>query len=215
MKETFIFENIAESEIEVEKIGKEIEEIGDQVDVIIEEAETHIKERLERGETESSVISLRPSGSTHSEYELQQQSELQAANKRFLTLQEEEKQKEGEFNRTAAEFELAKQRTDEARKIACIIDVRSHNATPKTVQDSDETCSPSQLPQLNVPKPSTPLNEMHPNQFPTQLTLNPSALPPAETHPIHFPPQEASYPGAPPPSRDTPYPLPTTLILIP
>ena len=95
LKETFIFENIAESEIEVEKIGKEIEEIGNQVDVIIEEAETHIKERLERGETESSVISLRPSGSTHSEYELQQQSELQAANKRVLTLQEEEKTKGG------------------------------------------------------------------------------------------------------------------------
>lgn len=75
LKETFIFENIAESEIEVEKIGKEIEEIGNQADVIIEEAETNIKERLERGETESSVISLRPSGSTHSEYELQQQSE--------------------------------------------------------------------------------------------------------------------------------------------
>ena len=88
--------NIAESKIEVEKIGKEIEEIGNQVDVIIEEAETHIKERLERGERESSVISLRPSGSTHSEYELQQQSELQAANKRVLTLQKEEKQKEEE-----------------------------------------------------------------------------------------------------------------------
>ena len=222
LKETFIFENIAESEIEVEKIGDEIEEIGDQVDVIIKEAETHIKERLERGETESSVISLRPSGSTHSEYELQQQSELQAANKRVLTLQEEEKQKEGEFNRTTAEFELAKQRTDEARKISCIIDVRSHNATPKTVHDSDETCSPSQLPQLHVPNPSTPLNEMDPNQFPTQLTLNPSAPPsrdtpyplpttgsliprcpfPAETHPIHFPPQQASYRGGSP--ADTP-----------
>ena len=115
----FIFESISESETEVEKIEKEADEIGNQVDAIVEAAETHLKERLEGGELES----VAPSSLTHSEYELQQQLELQATNKRVLTLQEEEKQKEEEFNRTAAELELAKQRTDEARKIACIIDV--------------------------------------------------------------------------------------------
>ncbi|CAB4012063.1 Hypothetical predicted protein [Paramuricea clavata] len=142
LKEMFIFESIPESETEVEKIEREIDEIGNQVDVIIEAAETHLKERLEGGELES----IAPSGSTHSEYEIQQ-SEIEAANKRVLTLQTEENQKEEELQRKAVELELAKQRTDEARKIVCIIDARSHNTTPKPAHDSDETCSHSQLPQ--------------------------------------------------------------------
>ena len=150
LKEMFIFESIPESETEVEKIERETDEIGNQVDVIIEAAETHLRERLEGGELES----IAPSGSTHSEYEMQQ-SEIEAANKRVLTLQAEENQKEEELHRKAVELELAKQRTDEARKIVCIIDARSHNTTPKTAHDSDETCSHSQLPQ-QVPGPSTP-----------------------------------------------------------
>ena len=187
LKEMFIFESIPESETEVEKIERETDEIGNQVDVIIEAAETHLRERLEGGELES----IAPSGSTHSEYEIQQ-SEIEAANKRVLTLQAEENQKEEELHRKAVELELAKQRTDEARKIVCIIDARSHNTTPKTAHDSDETCSHSQLPQ-QVPGPSTPLNEMDANQFPP--TLYPST-PPPETHPGHLQPQQTLYPSA-------------------
>jgi hypothetical protein len=137
--------------------------------------------------------SIAPSGSTHSEYEIQQ-SEIEAANKRVLTLQAEENQKEEELHRKAVELELAKQRTDEACKIVCNIDARSHSTTPKTAHDSDETCSHSQLPQ-QVPVPSTPLNEMDPNQFPPQQTLDPST-PPPETHPNHLQTLDAS---APPP----------------
>ncbi|CAB3981026.1 Hypothetical predicted protein [Paramuricea clavata] len=190
LKEMFIFESIPESETEVEQIEREIDEIGNQVDVIIEAAETHLKERLEGGELES----IAPSGSTHSEYEIQQ-SETEAANKRVLTLQAEENQKEEELQRKAVELELAKQRTDEARKIVCIIDARYHNTTPKTAHDSDETCSHSQLPQ-QVPGPSTPLNEMDPNQLQPQQTLDPSA-PPPETHLSHLQPQQVPGPSTP------------------
>ena len=201
LNKMFIFESIPESETEVEKIERETDEIGNQVDVIIEAAETHLRERLEGGELES----IAPSGSTHSEYEIQQ-SEIEAANKRVLTLQAEENQKEEELHRKAVELELAKQRTDEARKIVCIIDARSHNTIPKTAHDSDETCSHSQLPQ-QVPShlqpqqtlyPSTPPPETHPGHLQPQQTLYPST-PPPETHPGHLQPQQTLYPSTPPP----------------
>ncbi len=126
MKETFIFENILASEVEVGKIDKEMEEIENQADAIIEKAETHLTERREGGELESVALSGVP-GSTHSEDELQQQSGIMEANKRVLELQAEEKQKEEELYKKAAELELAKQRTDEVRKILSIIDTRSHS----------------------------------------------------------------------------------------
>ena len=84
LKGIFIFENIVESEAEVEKISKEIEEISTQVDTTIEEAESHVKERLEGGEPESSVASSTTSSSTHLEYESQELSDIEEAKKRAL-----------------------------------------------------------------------------------------------------------------------------------
>ena len=81
LKGIFIFENIVESEAEVEKISKEIEEIGTQVDITIEEAEPHVKEILEGGEPESSVASSKPSISTHLEYESQKLSDTEEEKK--------------------------------------------------------------------------------------------------------------------------------------
>ncbi|CAB4029317.1 Hypothetical predicted protein, partial [Paramuricea clavata] len=137
-------------------------------------AETHLKERLEGGEFES----IAPSGSTHSEYEIQQ-SEIEAANKRVLTLQAEENQKEEELNRKAAELdhEFAKQKTDEARPSSLLNEMDRNQLTPKQTLD-----------------PSAPPPETHPSHLQTQ-TLD-SCTPPPETHPGHLQPPQTPYPSA-------------------
>lgn len=73
---------------EVGRLDKEIEEIGEQVDVIIEAAETHLRDRIEPGESESKDRSedwgksTKGYGSLQSEYEYQQQSDTDEANRR-------------------------------------------------------------------------------------------------------------------------------------
>ncbi len=112
------------------------------------------------------------------------------ANKRVLELQAEEKHKEEELYKKAAELKLAKQRTDEAREIVSIIDTRFHS----TMHDSDERHSLSQLPQQTI-EPSAPQGQTHLSQFHPQQTLDPSA-PQDTTHPSHILSQRALDPRA-------------------
>ncbi|CAB3994403.1 Hypothetical predicted protein, partial [Paramuricea clavata] len=197
LKEMFIFESIPESETEVEKIEREIDEIGNQVDVIIEAAETHLKERLEGGELES----IAPSGSTHSEYEIQQ-SEIEAANKRVLTLQAEENQKEEELHRKAVDLNL--QNKEQTRHVpgpsTPLNEMDSNQFTPQQTLDPSapppET-HPSHL-QTQILDPSAPPPETHLSHLQPQQTLYPST-PPPETHPGHLQPQQTKYPSTPPP----------------
>ena len=93
-----------------------------------------------------------------------------------MELEAEELQREKELCKKTAKLELAKQRTDEARKVFSITDIRSHNSTPKTMHDSDETCPPSQL-QQQVSGPKTDLQgETDPTNLQTQQTFVPAPL---------------------------------------
>ncbi len=148
LKELTILENIEQSDSDIEKIENELEEIGVLTDSIIEAAESHIKQRLQNGELESilqshsdtnSVVELE---SSNSEFEQPQQSELSEANNRATKLHEEEIMKEKEVNQKVEELALARQRTQEACKIASIIDARSH--THCTTSQSCEKGPPGQ-----------------------------------------------------------------------
>ena len=171
LKELYIFHNEEESEVEVGKLDKEIEEIGEQVDNIMETADIHLRDRLEQGEIESLARSVdwdestKSRGSLQSEYEYQQQSDIDVANRRMTILQEEERKKEEEIDQKRAELELAKQRAAEASKIASIINARSHISSPsKTVNEYVETSSPSILQQA----PDPTINPLYPSQLPQQ-----------------------------------------------
>jgi hypothetical protein len=184
LKELYIFDNEEENEVEVGKLDKEIEEIGEQVDNIIETADIHLRDRLEQGEIESLARSVdwdestKSRGSLQSEYEYQQQSDIDEPNRRIMELQEEERKKEEELHQKRAELELAKQRTTEASKIASIINTRSQISSPsKNLNQSVETFTTSILQQVpdatNPPYPSELLQQApDPTDSPPQLDKN-------------------------------------------
>ena len=153
LKELAILENIEQSDSEVEQIENELEEIGVLTDSIIEAAESHIKQRLQNGElesilqTHSDTNSVVESQFSNPDFEQPHHSELSEANNRVTELHEEEIMKEKEVNQKVEELALARQRTQDARKIASIIDARSQ--THSTTSQSCENDSPRQTsPQL-------------------------------------------------------------------
>ena len=160
LKELTILENIEQSDSDIEKIENELGEIGVLTDSIVEAAESRIKQRLQNGELESilqshsDTNSVVESQSSNSEFEQPQQSELSEANNRATKLHEEEIMKEKEVNQKVEELALARQRTQEARKIASIIDARSH--THCTTSQSCEKGSPGQT----SPQPLNSINQL-------------------------------------------------------
>ena len=158
-------ENNEETNTVIETLDKELEDIGDSVDVIIATADKHLEERLNAGETESVLISVKshegvevpsevpsklpsevpskvpskllsevPSKvpSTVPSYVEQKQTEAKDVHDRLQKME-----KEQQMRKLAAEHELTKQRTDEARKIAEINKSRAENAERLLIEDCD------------------------------------------------------------------------------
>ena len=128
----------------IQTLDNELCDIGMQVDLSIETATMHLKERLEMGEAESESPSLKSAyiddksskASASSSVVEKRRVEARQANERLLQMQQEQKRQEDEFRKRAAELELAKQRTEEARKIAALNQARANAAQKDTGFDA-------------------------------------------------------------------------------
>ena len=130
LKEVYALNEIAEADTIIESLDKEADEIVASVDEIIEKAEKHVQERLDKGEEESVSLSNKSQAnddnvSLASSYVKQKQLEAKQASERLAQVEEEQKQKELELERITAEVQLAKQRAEEARKVAALNQLRA------------------------------------------------------------------------------------------
>jgi transcription initiation factor IIF auxiliary subunit len=112
---------------------EEADEIVVSVDAIIENAEKHVQDRLDKAEEESVMLSNKSQVnddevSLASSYVKQKQLEAKQASERLAQVEEEQKQKELELERITAELQLTKQRTEEARKVAALNQLRANTA---------------------------------------------------------------------------------------
>ena len=94
-------------------------------DEIIENAEIYVQQRLGKGEEESVLLSNKShinddKVSLASSNVKQKQLEAKQASERLAQVEEEQKQKKLELKRLTAELQLAKQRAEEARKVAVL-----------------------------------------------------------------------------------------------
>jgi hypothetical protein len=141
-------ENNKETNTVIETLDKELDDIGYSVDVLIATADKHLEERLNTGETESVLMSVKshegveknsllsklpsevPSKvpSTKPSHVEQKQTEAKDAHDRLQKMEKEQQEKEQQVRKLAAELELTKQRTDKARKVAEINKSRAENA---------------------------------------------------------------------------------------
>ena len=133
LKEVYALNEIEDAETIIEVLDKEADEIVASVDEIIENAEKHVQERLDKGEEESVVLSNKSQAnddkvSLASPYVKQKQLEAKQASERLAQVEEEQKQKELELERITAEVQLAKQRAEEARKVAALNQLRADAA---------------------------------------------------------------------------------------
>ena len=102
-------------------------------DEIIENAKRHIQERLHKGEEESVLLSNKlhvndNKVSLASSNVKQKQLEAKQASERLAQVEEAQKQKELELERLTAELQLAKQRAEEAQKVAALNQERGNAA---------------------------------------------------------------------------------------
>ena len=125
LKEVYALNEIEDADTIIEALDKEADEIMASVDEILENAEKHVQERLDQGEEESVLLSNKShvnddKVSLASSYLKQKQLEAKQAGERLAQVEEEQKQKELELAKITAELELAKQRAEEARKVAAL-----------------------------------------------------------------------------------------------
>ena len=153
LKEVYALNEIEDADTIIEALDKEADEIMASVDKIIENAEKHVQERLDQGEEESVLLSNKSpvnddKVSLASSYVKQKQLEAKQAGERLAQVEEEQKQKELELAKITAEVELAKQRAEEARKVAALNQQRADAAERESgVHDKDGislsiSCSP-------------------------------------------------------------------------
>lgn len=133
LKEVYAMNEIEDADTIIEALDKEADEIVASVDAIIENAEKHVQDRLDKGEEESVMLSNKSQVnddevSLASSYVKQKQLEAKQASERLAQVEEEQKQKELELERITAELQLTKQRTEEARKVAALNQLRANTA---------------------------------------------------------------------------------------
>ena len=133
LKEVYALNEIEDAETIIEVLDTEADEIVASVDEIIENAEKHVQERLDKGEEESVMLSNKSQAnddkvSLTSPYVKQKQLEAKQASERLAQVEGEQKQKELELKRITAEVQLAKQRAEEARKVAALNQLRADAA---------------------------------------------------------------------------------------
>lgn len=133
LKEVYAMNEIEDADTIIEALDKEADEIVVSVDAIIENAEKHVQDRLDKGEEESVMLSNKSQVnddevSLASSYVKQKQLEAKQASERLAQVEEEQKQKELELERITAELQLTKQRTEEARKVAALNQLRANTA---------------------------------------------------------------------------------------
>ena len=85
-------------------------------------------ERLDKGEEESVLLSNKSHVNLASSNVKQKQLEAKQASQRHAQVEEEQKQKELELERITAELQLAKERAEEARKVAVLNQQRANAA---------------------------------------------------------------------------------------
>ena len=135
MKE--IYAVSAENEENIEALDNEVDDIGGSTDSIIQTAERHLAERLAAGEMES-IISLQwPQSSVQLSAKSdkildvqQKQDDAKEASKRLENMEEEQ-------SKLVAKLQLAKQRTEDARKVANLNKLRAEEAERALAEDSN------------------------------------------------------------------------------
>ena len=133
LKEVYALNGIEDADTIIEALDKEADGIMASVDEIIENAEKHVQDRLDQGEEESVFLSNKSyvnddKASLASSFVKQKQLEAKQASERLAQVEEEQKQKELELAKITAEFQLAKQRAEEARKVAALNQQRADAA---------------------------------------------------------------------------------------
>lgn len=129
-------------------------EIGNSVDIILIPAEKHVNDRLESGEIESVLISVKshesmgnaPTPSKISSTKVspkitaqveQKQLEAKEASERLQEMEKGQQQKEKQTERLAVEVEITRQRTKEAKRVAELNKSRAEEAKQLLKQDCD------------------------------------------------------------------------------
>ena len=131
----------------IESLDKELQNIGSSVDAVIVSAEKHIQERLSNGEAESVLMSVHskmgsaqsPAVSKKSANFEKRQKEADEASERLVQMENEQKQKEIELEKLTVELQLSKQRTEEARKIVDLNQLRAEAAEQEVDLPDDDT----------------------------------------------------------------------------
>ena len=134
-------------------------------------AERHVQERLDKGEEESVLLSNKSQASDDkvslaSSYVKQKQLEAKQASERLAQVEEEQKQKELELEKITAKVQLAKQRAEEARKVAALNKLRADAAERESglLNKDDTSLGISRSPDLVYEK-----NACGPGQYPGRL----------------------------------------------
>lgn len=171
LKEVYALNEIAEADTIIESLDKEADEIVASVDEVIENAERHVQERLDKGEEESVLLSNKSQASDDkvslaSSYVKQKQLEAKQASERLAQVEEEQKQKELELEKITAEVQLAKQRAEEARKVAALNKLRADAAERESglLNKDDTSLGISRSPDLVYEK-----NACGPGQYPGRI----------------------------------------------
>ena len=133
LKEVYALNEIEDADTIIEALDNEADEIMASVDEVIENAEKPVQERLDQGEEESVLLPNKShvqedKVSLASSFVKQKQLEAKQASERLAQVEEEQKQKELDLAKITAELQLAKQRTEEARKVAALNQQRADEA---------------------------------------------------------------------------------------
>ena len=175
----------------IDTFDKELEEIGVQVDLSIESADEHLNQRLGKGEAESVTLSVKSHDNNDQRSEVstspsvvqQRRLEAQEANERLWRMQQEQEQQEDDLQRRAAQLQLTKQRTEEARKIAALNQARANAAEqeqglhPASRRDVERRDAPFPSWQHHGDLNQNPMNTQRPVQRIAPIRLKGVELP--------------------------------------
>ena len=126
----------------LEALENDLSEITFQVFQSLELANKHLRARLEKGEIESIVPppieddkeSQAPSVSTLSSLAERRKREADEATERLRLLEQQQKEQQRDLERQIAQLELAKQRTEEARKLVALSEARARTTAQEEME---------------------------------------------------------------------------------
>ena len=159
LKEVYALNEVEDADTIIEALDKEVDEIMVSFDEITENVERHTQERLDKREEESVLLSNKShvndnKVSLASSNVKQKKLEAKQASECLAQVEEQQKQKELELERLTSELQLAKQRAEEARKVAALNQQRGNAAEQEAGlrNKDDNSLSISRSPDLEYEK---------------------------------------------------------------